>query len=267
MDDQELLIAEMYNSDRSQFVCTCSKMYKTKGHFRRHLKEKHGWKLSKQEETTSEVDHIAVWRSSFMKLTLLLLDTEDAYKYGDGDRIFRNAKFEMLCADVAHHTKYRLWLWRMQAYECAILGERDAMEYKWNCTANTHGGKGKNIPNDNLVETLVQRIKKKIREQGSNVTHESARKIALATQIQEDLKNNIASQFSVKVSRSKPAVNKDTELETLITELKNGKIFHYIPGREFHAFKRYEDIFSRVKMENLHKWISDQKVRSSYEMF
>ncbi|XP_056016381.1 uncharacterized protein LOC125656920 [Ostrea edulis] len=60
MDGQELLIAEMYNSDRSQFVCTCSKMYKTKGHFRRHLKEKHGWKLSKQEETTSEVDHIAV---------------------------------------------------------------------------------------------------------------------------------------------------------------------------------------------------------------
>jgi hypothetical protein len=245
MDDQELLIAEMYNSNQSHFECMCSKVYKTKGHFKRHLKEKHGWKLSTTEETTqSEVDHIAVWRSSFMKLALLILDTEDAYKYGDGDRIFRNAKFEMLCADVAHHTKYRSWLWRMQAYECAILGARDAMEYKWNCTANTHGGKGKNIANDNLVDTLVQKIKK-IREQGSNVTFDSARKIALATQIQDDMKNNIACQFPMKVSRSKPAVNKDKELDTLVTELKKGKIFDYIPGREFYAFKRYKDIFPK----------------------
>lgn len=94
----------------------------------------------------------------------------------------------MLCADAAHHTKYRLWLWRMQAYETAILSPRQVVEYKWNCTANTHGGKGKNIPNDNLVETLVQKIKKKLREQGSNITHNSAQRIALSIQIQQELK-------------------------------------------------------------------------------
>ena len=128
-----------------------------------------------------------------MKLALLLRDTNDAYAMGDG--IFRNAKFEMLCADVAHHTKYKLWLWRMQAYECAILSPREAFEYKWNCCVSTHGGKGKNIPNDNLVETLVQAVKKTLRSQGSNVTYTSAQKAAMAAQIQTDIKANVERQF------------------------------------------------------------------------
>lgn len=273
MDDQELLLAEMYDSQINRYSCTCNKTYKTKGHFKRHLEKEHEWDFALNHDTTnsamhSKEDHVAVWRVSFMKLSLLLRDTEDAYQYGDGDRIFRNAKFEMLCADAAHHTKYRLWLWRMQAYETAILSPRQAVEYKWNCTANTHGGKGKNIPNDNLVETLVQKIKKKLREQGSNITHNSAQRIALSIQIQQELKENILRHFTSKEKgRSKPTVNRDSELNLLMTELLDGEVFDVIQGREFHAFRGFSDIFSRVKAEELHKWISDQKFRASYEMF
>ena len=36
-----------------------------------------------------------------------------------------------------------------------------AYEYMWNRTANLHGNLGHNIPNDNLVELLVQAVKKK----------------------------------------------------------------------------------------------------------
>ena len=39
---------------------------------------------------------------------------------------------------------------------------------------NTAGGVAKNIPNDNLVEILVQSIKKKISQQGANATFSSA---------------------------------------------------------------------------------------------
>lgn len=127
--------------------------------------------LISSESPSSNQDHIALWRSSFMKLALLLRDTEDAYKFGDGTRIFRNAKFEMMCADVANHSKYKLWLWRLLAYECALLSPREAFEYKWNCSSNIHGGLGKNIPNDNLVEICVHVIKKKMREQGANLTY------------------------------------------------------------------------------------------------
>ncbi|KAJ8301102.1 hypothetical protein KUTeg_020089 [Tegillarca granosa] len=48
-------------------------------------------------------------------------------RYGDGGRAMRNIKFEYIIAGVA-------------------------FEYKWNITSNLNGGKGQNIPNDNLVE-------------------------------------------------------------------------------------------------------------------
>lgn len=50
------------------------------------------------------------------------------------------------------------------------------------------GGIGKNIPNDNLVELMVQLVKKKLRVQGSNFTYASAVKAALSSQVQDEIK-------------------------------------------------------------------------------
>lgn len=99
----------MYQSETEHYVCTCNKNYKTKGHFKRHLQNEHNWVFQVAEGTSASQDHIAIWRSSFMKLAWLLRDTEDAYKLCDADRNFRNAKFEIMCADVANHTNYKLW--------------------------------------------------------------------------------------------------------------------------------------------------------------
>ncbi|XP_062601231.1 uncharacterized protein LOC134262924 [Saccostrea cucullata] len=271
MDNKELLMSEMYQDESKQYVCTCNRKYKTKGHFKRHLQNEHNWVFHTTEEetpesATSKQDHIALWRSSFMKLALLLRDTEDAFKFGDGTRIFRNAKFEMMCADIANHSKYKLCLWRLLAYECSLLSPREAFEYKWNCSSNIHGGTGKNIPNDNLVEICVHVIKKKTRQQGANLTYESAKKIASCVQMQEEIKSSVQKQLGMKTSgQSKPTVDKKKDLQLIIMELKANDIFSYIPGREFSAFKSFQDIFSRVNVVQLHKWITKQKERASYE--
>ena len=85
----------------------------------------------------------------------------------------------MLLSHAAGHIEYRLLVWRQLAYANVILPERQAQEYIWNVTVNTKGGEGRNIPNDNFVEVQVQGIKKKIKAQGANVTHASARKYFL----------------------------------------------------------------------------------------
>lgn len=271
MDNQELLISEMYEVESKQYTCTCDRKYKTKGHFKRHLQNEHNWVFHTATEESSESpsskqDRIALWRSSFMKLALLLRDTEDAYKFGDGTRIFRNAKFEMMCADVANHSKYKLWLWRLLAYECALLSPREAFEYKWNCSSNIHGGFGKNIPNDNLVEICVHVIKKKMREQGANLTYESAKKIASCVQMQEEIRISVQQQLGMKTSgQTKPSVDKKKDLQLIINELRANDIFSYIPGRKFNAFKDFKDTFSRINLVNLHKWITSQKERASFE--
>jgi hypothetical protein len=52
-------------------------------------------------------------------------------------------------------------LFRYLANCLTLLTPRMAYEYKWNCSANLCGGIDHNIPNDNLVELLVQAVKKR----------------------------------------------------------------------------------------------------------
>lgn len=51
------------------------------------------------------------------------------------------------------------------AYIKCIISPKMGYEYMWNCSANLQGGMGKNIPNDNLLEIMVQTVKKKIYSQ------------------------------------------------------------------------------------------------------
>ena len=110
---------------------------KQKEGLKKHLKNQHQWDLADDntETCTSTKDHIALYRSSYMKCALLLRDTNDANRMGDGERIFLNAKFQMLLSRVGYHSKYQLWLFRFIAYCYSLLTPKMAYEYMWNCTA------------------------------------------------------------------------------------------------------------------------------------
>ncbi|XP_062577634.1 uncharacterized protein LOC134239465 [Saccostrea cucullata] len=267
-DTQDILIKNMFDPMLKQYECTCRKKYKTLGYFKRHLEKEHNWQFPTETvHDTQHTDKIAVWRASFMKTALILRDTCNAYKMGDGDRIFLNAKLEMLCASVAGHTKYQLWLWRMMAYEQAVLSPKKAMEYKWNTTANISGTVDGHIPNDNLVELCVQLIKKKLKEQGANFTLKSAQTTALACQIQEELKENIRQQLSKKAAgKSRTRSDKSADIALMLNEVISGGLFKNIPGRQFENFKNFKGVFEKVNLHKLHLWISKHKEIASYEM-
>jgi hypothetical protein len=255
-------LQEMYNLSTARYECSCGKQYKGVGHLKNHLKNIHGWNFtSKKLSDDLDTDYVALWRASFMKCALLLRDTYNAYRMADGNRIFRNAKFEMLCAHVAHHSKYQLWLWRLIAYEMAVLSPKEAYEYKWNCTTNLRGHVGQNIPNDNLVELMVKAVKDKLKKQGANMTYESARKAVKSLQMQEDilLKFQQESQFKPKgTTRSTPEMK--GEIKKIVSELRLGKIFKHIAGRKLQSFGQFKDVYCNVDMVKLHKWIEQQKI-------
>lgn len=189
LDMQEQQIKDMFDADEGKYSrVKCRRAYKKRGHLKNHLVREHEWQLYQQNhEARENLDRVALYRASFMKCALLLRDTSDAYKLGDGNRIMNNSKFQMLHSGIGHHTKYQLWLFRFLAnYHCLLI-PREAYEYKWNYTTNLKGGTGHNIPNDNLVEILVHRLKAKLQSQGSNVTYESARKSELTLQIQDEI--------------------------------------------------------------------------------
>ena len=120
-------------------------------------------------------DGISNVASAFLKVGLLFHDTDDAYKMGDGNRLLRNAKYELLHFDKGHHIKYCLWMWWMLAYSKSLLSEKEAYEYIWNMSFNFGQGLGHLIPNDNLVEIQVHLIKEQRRRMRANVTYEGVR--------------------------------------------------------------------------------------------
>ena len=75
-----------------------------------------------------------------MKVALLCRELHDAYKMGDGSRVFRDIKFLMLHFDRGHNIKYRLWMFRMLAYDLALLSEHERFIYRNNLAINMVGG-------------------------------------------------------------------------------------------------------------------------------
>lgn len=262
-------IKEMFDDLEQKYICNeCKRKYKTTGGLKRHLKTEHEWEFASDtnSDDKSKYDHIALYRASFMKCALFLRDTTDAFKICDGERITTNAKFQMLLSRVGNHTKYQLWLFRYLANCLVLLPPRLAYEYMWNCGANLHGGINHNIPNDNLVEILVQMAKKKLHSQGSNATFESVRRAALTMPIQQEIKDNMEKECHVDAHGTRrPAVNKRNDIVAMVSELKSVNVFDNIPGREYNSFKLFKDVFSRVKPVELHKWLNENRERLSFE--
>jgi hypothetical protein len=268
LDLQDQQIKDMFDGNDQKYHCVeCHRPYKTKGHLKNHLEKEHAWEFHHEGQRTAEdQDRVALYRASFMKCALLLRDTMDAYKLGDGNRIMDDAKFQMILSGIGHHTKYQLWLFRFLANYHCLLSPKEAFEYKWNCTTNMKGGFGHNIPNDNLVEILVHRLKSKLHSQGANVTFSSARKAALTLQIQDEIKDNLILESGMKKSgTSRACASVEKDVTAMMTELCAANVFDYVPGRKYDNFKNFNDLFSRVNIPDFHKWLSKQKERLSYE--
>ncbi|XP_070545028.1 uncharacterized protein [Ptychodera flava] len=267
--DQEMEgLKAMFDVHENHYVCSyCGKIYKMLTYLKRHLTSVHDMDFRTTScVTVDSSDTAEKLKSAFLKCGLLLLDTADAYAMADGDRIFRNAKIEMLIDHLQGHTKYKLWLWHMIAYEKSLLSPREAVEYKWNTTVNLKGGIGHNIPNDNMVEIQVHTIKEKLRAQGANVSYQSAKISACTTQIADEIRDNLAKQAHVKVKEHKiKKPDKSVDINKMATVLMKSKMFN-VSGNEVAGFAGFKDPFERIDIAKLYGWISNQKKKAHFEM-
>ncbi len=247
----------------------CDKKYKTEGWLKHHLREKHNWTIpelgrhSRQGKASHQAGSSRDVRGAFMRAAMLMRSTYKAYKTGDGDRIFRNAKFEFLYAFALKHTKYRLWLFYMLAYEKAILSPRQAFTYKWNCCSNLQGQPDTCIPNDNLVELQVGNVKKQLKAQGANVTYSSARDASKVTQVVHELKDRVSETLNLhKGSGTHKEVDKTEDILEMAQELVDSN-YMSSDGIMLTCFKDFKDVVASIQSQKVHEWLTQYKVKAS----
>ena len=78
---------------------------------------------------------------------------------------------------------------------------------------------------------------------------------------------NMQNEGNKKVTGTRrPAVCKTNDIIIMEKVLREARIFDFIPGREYNAFPGFKDPFSHIKVGELHKWLTDNKERLSYEI-
>jgi hypothetical protein len=143
--DLDLELEGHFIQTEGKFKCNfCNRAYTTPGWVKNHLKTKHSVDIAlvspQTNEKASNYDGKYNYASSFMKKAMLFRDTRDCFKMGDGNILFRNLKFLLLHFDVGKHTKYRLWSYRLLAYDLGLLSVSEQFIYRNNISVNMIGG-------------------------------------------------------------------------------------------------------------------------------
>lgn len=63
--------------------------------------------------------------------------------------------------------------------------------------------------------------------------------------------------------KEKPTLSKLVDISAMASELVS--IFDFVPGREHPSFTGFKDVFLNIKVDELHKWLTMNKERLSYE--
>ena len=240
----------------------CEKSYKVQHWLATHMKTVHHIDCevviprASRQEFDSNGDSMFNYHTSLMKMGLLFVDTVDAYKMGDGERVFRNAKFLLPHFFMTTHTKYRFWIWMMLANDLAILSEYDRYSYKNNIAINVTGGVGKCLANDHLVETQVRKVKESMKSTGANISYDASRRVAKCMGIVGELKNKFVDQPSGR--HSSPRITEDV-LRVAQCLLENSNLKRE-SGRQHATYPNIpSDLLKNFNMTEFHDWVQIQK--------
>ena len=105
---------------------------------------------------------------------------------------------------------------------------------------NLHGGLGQNIPNDELCELQVRRIKGPLATQGPNKSFESAQVICNTSHVLDNLKEVFQKRSKAfRGGRKRAEADKRIDVFRIARELKTAKV--HDPNTKWAAFVQFKD--------------------------
>ena len=104
----------------------------------------------------------------------LIMELQDAWREGDGERVMRCWKMALPHFQAANRTKYSLEALPIQFQVNVVLSPNLAHQVKWDRFVNTRGGLGMNVPYDLHNEHVNKVIKNIIGNMSSHLTEVGA---------------------------------------------------------------------------------------------
>jgi len=212
---------------------------------------------SEESVDSSNADKVTLYAMQVLTLGLLWHNFHDATKEGDGNRIIRCWKFNLLAFKASNRKNYSIEALNLLLQVNFLLSPREAAQVKWCRTVNTTNLQGCNIPMDLHLEHLNRRLKCALRNMGANVTDNSVKLAAESV----DTINHICHVFEAASSEKKrdsdkhscPSFEKDLGL--ILGILQDQDIFTTKASRHHKSFKNMKELFGKLKYSDLLIWI------------
>ncbi|CAB4028057.1 hypothetical protein AC249_AIPGENE16794 [Paramuricea clavata] len=216
----------------------CGYVFSTKATRTKHEERTHGSVAAPVNDTESvdddcsEQDYLYNYHTAKLTYGLLLLEFNDAVKEGDGERLFKVYKLAMLFYRKYGHFKYAYAVLLYSSQIKAILSESEACDLKWNRFHNKFGGKGRNIPLDLKKEQQNKVLKTMWKGLGSNLSEQSASRVAKALDSIEDLMSSIDTDCRLEKRQGRHSKKDPEESVTqILGDLMKKQVFLLTPGR------------------------------------
>ena len=139
----------------------------------------------------TNVDHVCMYAMEVLTLGLLWHNFHDSTKEGDGERLLRIWKFNLLAYKAAKRKNYSIEALNLLLQVNFLLSPREAAQVKWCHCINTRGREGCNVPMDLHLEHLNRQLKTTLRNMGLNITNSSVKMAAESI----DVVDHICQQF------------------------------------------------------------------------
>ncbi|CAH1242612.1 Hypp6892 [Branchiostoma lanceolatum] len=194
-----------------------------------------------------------------MREGLYDLVKNDSVKEGDGNRMLRNLKFDMVQYFQNNHTHYKDLEFRYIAEHNALLTPRLSVAILHNKTINFHGLPGKNIPKDLFMEFLNRKAKDGLTRLGPDMTSATVTREGNSLGVLGDILSSFDRDISLYTAIGKHTVpDLKGEVEQLVDELKMEDPFKIIPGRCYTTFPTQSRLHT-IDGRKLTGWMLKQK--------
>lgn len=265
---EDWLIVNNPTTPDGRFKCreiTCSKAFLHDGKRRIEHEKTHGFhKHVIPGPTDDGNDEMYNYQMSFLDYGMLVYNFFDGVKEGDGARVIRCWKFQLLYLknDGVRSKKYALEALYLQCQFNAMLSQKDARDLIWNRFHKAKFGCGGHIPLDLALEHFNNFLKTILRHLGPNATNRKAvNRYCNALTCNKILLNNFDKAMKViRRSGKHSCKSAEGDLQKVVSQLLKENAMSSTNRRSYKVCKEMSAcMLENLDMHAMYSWINDHK--------